>query len=97
MVQSEDAQGMSDILERLIVEGEHLVPLGGGGVSTGPNRELQDDYVAWRTRCVALLKNLGSDAWRLLWELESDTRGEQFYGASASRVLGVMKATRLLV
>ena len=46
---------MEDRLERLIAEGEQLVPLGGGDVSTGPNRGLQDDYVVWRSRCVELL------------------------------------------
>ena len=86
----------SDRLDRLIAEGEELVSLGGGDVSTGPNHELQDDYRAWRTRCVALLTDLGPDAGHLLREVESDTRGQQFYQASASRVLGVMKAARLL-
>jgi hypothetical protein len=87
---------MSDLLERLIAEGEHLAPLGGGDVFAGPNPELQDDYAAWRTRCVTLLRDMGPDAGRLMLELKSDTRGEQFYRASASRVLGVMKAARLL-
>ena len=86
----------SDSLERLISEGEQLVPLGSGDVSTGPNSDLQNDYVAWRTRCVALLGELGPDSGHLLWELESDTRSHQFYQASASRVLGVMKAARLV-
>ena len=86
----------SDRLDRLIAEGEQLVPLGGGDVSTGPNRGLHDDYFVWHSRCVALLKELGPSAGHLLWELESDTRSHQFYQASASRVLGVMKAARLL-
>ena len=87
----------SDRLDRLIAEGEQLVPLGGGDVSTGSNLELQDDYVAWRTTCVRLLRELGPTAGHLLWELEADTRGQQFYQASASRVLGVMKAAQRLV
>ena len=72
-----------------------MVPLGGDDVFTGPNRGLQDDYVAWRSKCVGLLRELGPAAGHLLWELEADTRGQQFYRASASRVLGVMKAARL--
>jgi hypothetical protein len=87
---------MSDRLDRLIAEGEQLVPLGGSDVFTGPNRGLQDDYLVWHSRCVALLTELGPAVGHLLWELESDTRGGQFYQASASRVLGVMKAARLL-
>ena len=87
----------SDRLDRLIAEGEQLVPLSRGDVSTGPNLELQDDYVAWRSTCVQLLRELGPTAGYLLWELESDTRGQQFYRASASRVLGVMKAAQRLV
>ena len=87
----------SNRLDRLIAEGEQLVPLGGGDVSTGSNLELQDDYVAWRATCVRLLRELGPTAGNLLWELEADTRGQQFYLASASRVLGVMKAAQRLV
>lgn len=87
---------MIDRLDRLIAKGEQLVPLGGVDASSGPNKDVQVDYHAWRTRCVDLLKELGPDAETLLWELASDTRGEQFYRASASRVLGVMKAARLL-
>ena len=87
---------MEDRLAQLITQGEQLVPLGGRDVSSGPNHELHDDYVAWRTRFVALLKELGPTATHLLWELESDTRSGQFYQASASRVLGVMRAARLL-
>ena len=85
-----------DRLERLIAEGEQLVPLGGRDVSTGPNRRLHDDYFAWRYMCVALLEDLGPTAGHLLGELESDKRSHQFCQASASRVLGVMKAARLL-
>ena len=87
----------SDSLERLISEGEQLVPLGGGDVSTGPNSDLQNDYVAWRSRCLELLTELGPGSEHLLVELKMDTRGHQFYQASASRVLGVMKAARLLI
>ena len=87
---------ISDRLDRLIAEGEELVSLGGGDVSTGPNRELQDDYVVWRSECVALLTELAPDSAHLLLELEADTRSQQFYRASASRVLGVTKAARLL-
>ena len=87
---------MEDRLERLITQGEQLLPLGGGDVSTGPNFEIQGDYVAWRSRCVGLLTELGPDSGHLLWELESDTRSQLFYKASASRVLGVMKAARML-
>ena len=79
------------------MEGDQLVPLGGADVSTGPNFELQDDYVAWRSRCVALLGELGPTAGHLLWELQWDTRSQRFYQASASRVLGVMKAARMLL
>ena len=61
---------MSDLLERLIAEGEHLAPLGGGDVFAGPNPELQDDYAAWRTRCVTLLRDMGPDAGRLMLELK---------------------------
>ena len=96
MDQWKSAQGLSDRLDRLIAAGQQLVPLGGVDVSSGPNKDVQVDYHAWRTRCVDLLKELGPDAGRLLLEVESDTRGEQFYLASASRVLGVMKAARLL-
>ena len=85
-----------DRLNQLIATGEQLVPLGGVDASTGPNKDVQVDYHAWRTRCVELLKELGPDAGYLLREVESDTRGEQFYRASASRVLGVMKAARLI-
>ena len=87
---------MEDRLERLIAEGEQLVPLGGPDVLSGPNRRLHDDYFAWRYRCVALLEELGPTAGHLLRELEADTRSYQFYQASASRVVGVMKAARLL-
>ncbi len=87
---------MEDRLERLIADGEQLVPLGGDDVSTGPNRGLQDNYVVWRSRCVELLTELGTNSGHLLWELKMDTRSHQFYQASASRVLGVMKAARLL-
>ena len=86
---------MSDRLERLIAKGEQLVPLGGVNVSSGPNKDVDVDYRAWRMRCVDLLADLGPDARYLLREVESDTRGQQFYQASASRVLGVMKAARL--
>ncbi len=86
----------SDRLDRLIAEGEELIPLGGRDVSAGPNRELQNDYVRWRSKCIALLTELGPDAGRLLLEVESDTRGQQFYKASASRVLGVLRSARLL-
>ena len=87
---------MMDRLDRLIVAGEQLTPLGGADVSAGPNRELQFDYSVWRTECIELLTDL-PDASHLVWELASDTRGEQFYKASASRVLGVMKAARVLI
>ncbi len=86
----------SDRLERLIAQGEQLVPLGGDDVSTGPNRGLQDDYLAWRSSCVDLLTELGPTAGHLLWELQWDTRSQRFFRDSASRVLGVMKAARLL-
>lgn len=86
---------MIDRLDRLIANGEQLVPLGGVALSSGPNKEVQGDYHAWRARCVELLRELGPDAGQLLREVESDTRGEQFYVASASRVLGAMKAARL--
>ena len=72
-----------------------MAPLGGDDVSAGPNSELQFDYLVWRTECIELLADL-PDASHLVRELASDTRGEQFYKASASRVLGVMKAARLL-
>ena len=88
---------MEDRLERLIAEGEQLVPLGGGDVSTGPNRWLHDDYFAWRFRCVELLTELGSTTEHLLWELKMDTRSHRFYQSSGSRVLGVMKSARHLV
>ena len=88
---------ISERLDRLVAEGEELVSLGGGDISTGPNKELQNDYVAWRSTCVALLRELGTDSERLLLELELDTRGRQFYRASASRVLGVMRAAQRLV
>ena len=87
---------MSVRLERLIAEGERLVPLGGDDVFTGPNLAQHDYYFVWHSRCVALLTELGPAAGHLLSELEADTRGQQFYQASASRVLGVMKAARLL-
>ena len=87
---------MEDRLERLIAEGKQLVPLGGGDVSTRPNWGLHHEYFAWRSRCVDLLMELGPDSGHLLWELKMDTRSYQFYQASASRVLGVMKAARLL-
>ena len=87
---------LSDRLDRLVAEGEQLVPLGGVDVSSGPNKRLDVDYRAWRTRCVAFLTDLGADAGHLLREVETDTRGKQFYQASASRVLGVMRAARLL-
>ena len=87
---------MTDRLDRLIAAGEQLTPLGGPDVSAGPNRELQFDYSVWRTECIELLTNL-PDASHLVRELAADTRGEQFYRASASRVLGVMKAARLFV
>ena len=73
-----------------------MVPLGGDDVSTGPNRRLQDDYFVWHSRCIVLLMELGPAAAHLLSELDSDTRGGQFYQASASRVLGVIKAARPL-
>ena len=63
-----------DRLDRLIAKGEQLVPLGGRDISAGPNFELQDDYIAWRFGCVALLKELGPDVGHLLREVESDTR-----------------------
>ena len=88
---------MEDRLELLIAEGEQLVPLGGGDVSTGPNRGLQDNYSVWRSRCLELLTELGPGSEHLLLELKMDTRSHQFYQASASRVLGVMKAARLLM
>ena len=85
-----------DRLDRLIAEGEQLVPLGGDDVSTGPNWGLHHEYFAWRSKCVNLLRELGPTAGHLLRELESDTRTYQSYQASASRVLGAMKAARLL-
>lgn len=80
-------RAVEDRLDRLIAEGERLVPLGGGDVSTGPNLEFQDDYFAWRSRCVELLTELGPDSEHLLWELQWDTRSKRFFRASASRVL----------
>ena len=87
---------MRDRLERLVRQGEMLAPHGGARVITGPNLELQNEYRVWRSQCVEVLRELGPDAGHLLREVESDTRGEQFYKASASRVLGVLKAARLL-
>ncbi len=88
---------MEDRLAQLITQGEQLVLLGGADVSTGPNLGLQDDYLVWRSRCFELLTELGPDSGHLLWELKMDTRSHQFYRASASRVLGVIKAARLLL
>ena len=87
---------MHDRLDRLVRQGEMLAPHGGASAITGPNLELQNEYRVWRSQCVEVLRELGSDADHLLREVESDTRGEQFYRASASRVLGVLKAARLL-
>ena len=47
----------------------------GVDVPTGPNPELEDDFVAWRSRCVRLLRELGPDSGHLLRGLGSDTRG----------------------
>ena len=73
-----------------------MVPHGGSDVSTGPNWVLHHEYVVWRSRCVELLTELGPNSGHLLWELKMDTRSHQFYQASASRMLGLMKAARLL-
>ncbi len=83
-----------DRLDKLIREGEELVPKGGRDLVEGHNRQLQSDYTSWRELCMVFLNELGAASQHLLHELESDTRGSYFYQSSASRVLGVIKLAR---
>ncbi len=83
-------------LDKLIREGENLVPKGGKNLVEGHNRQHQDAYAYWRERCIAALDEIGPAAEYLLHELASDTRGSYFYQSSASRVLGVIRAARFI-
>ena len=84
-------------LDELIRAGQELVPKGGRDLVEGHNRQLQADYASWRELCTVFLNELGAASQYLRHELESDTRGPYFYQSSASRVLGVIKAARLIV
>ena len=84
-----------DQLDKLIREGEKLVPKGGKDLVEGYNRQHQAAYATWRERCMVALNEIGPAANYLLHELASDTRGSYYYQSSASRVLGVIKAARL--
>ncbi len=83
-------------LDELIREGEELVPEGGRDLVEGYNRQHQAAYASWRERCMVALNEIGPAANYLVHELASDTRGSYFYQSSASRVLGVIKAARLI-
>ncbi len=85
-----------DRLDKLIREGEELVPKGGKDLVEGYNRQHQAAYASWHERCMVALNEIGPAANYLLHELASDTRGSYFYQSSASRVLGVIKAARLI-
>ena len=84
-------------LDELIRQGQELVPKGGTDLLEGYNRQLQADYTSWRELCMVFLNGLGAASQHLRHELESDTRGSYFYRSSASRVLGVIRAARLIL
>ena len=88
--------GNLDRLDELTREGEELVPKGGKDLVEGYNREHQAAYASWREQSMAALEEIGPAANYLLHELAYDTRGSYFYQNSASRVLGVIKAARLI-
>ena len=86
-----------DRLDKLIREGEELVPKGGKDFLEGYDRQHQAAYASWRELCMVFLNELGAASQHLRHELESDTRGSYFYQSSASRVLGVIRSARLIV
>lgn len=86
---------ISQRLEELVQTGENLVPRAGSYFAPVDAR-LQLDYLAWRTAGIEAVRELAEPAYHLVRELQSDSRGKCFHTASASRMLGVLKAARFI-
>lgn len=77
-------------LERLIAEGERLLPHG-TNMFEGYNGKMQPEYVAWRLQSLEALASAGSAAKPALADIERDKKSPYFFESSVSNLLGALK------
>lgn len=78
-----------ETLERLISEGEQLLPHGNNTIE-GYNGKMQPQYVAWHLQCLEALTSSGSFAKPALAEIDKDKQSPYFYSESVSNLLGAL-------
>lgn len=79
-----------ETLERLIAEGEQLLPHG-TNMFEGYNGRMQPQYVSWRFQALEALSSAGSAAKPALIDIEKDKQSPYFYQSSVSNLLGALK------
>jgi predicted nucleotide-binding protein len=93
--QGEWMSELLETLERLIVEGEELLP-SGDKLFEGYNGTMQPQYIAWRLQCLEALAFSGPLVRSALKEVEDDVRSPYFCERSVSNLLGVLKGAHAL-
>lgn len=88
-------QTLLELILELIIEGEQLAPQGSQGIAYDDT--LQPDYLSWRRRAIAAIRELRPQTERVVSDLENDPDGPYFYRKSANRVLGELRAAQGII